>query len=421
MRWRDGSWLRRPAPERLIKALGEPLVIVQRSALRDILTGALAPETIEYGLSAIKLTRAADGVRVRLSDGNDRTTDAVIGADGTRSVVARHLNGPLADRYVGYTAWRGVATCDGPRVGRRDTWSRRRNRPCADGCGSPVLVRHRARFGRAALAWRRIALSASKIRQLARTDSEDAGSDGPRRGAAQRPLRPHPRPDLGARARRGGRRRGSSDALAPGSGRLPGARGRRGAGRVRRPGGRPAHRVRPVRRVPPAPRPAHRRRIRAVGQGGQPAPGGAERCRNPGHRTGSRSHADPPHRVGGGALGFHPAERLGLLVYRRCAATNRFPGTKSRTSAGAGPARSRPSARPTASRARPSRAGRTTHRRPRVPRSTTARRSWAPPDPDRSVPSGPGSGPSVPGAWHGPAGRGTWAPTPPPRPDCRRR
>lgn len=222
LRWRDGSWLRRPAPERLIKALGEPLVIVQRSALRDILTGALAPETIEYGLSAIKLTRAADGVRVRLSDGNDRTTDAVIGADGTRSVVARHLNGPLADRYVGYTAWRGVATCDGPRVGRRDTWSRRRNRPCADGCGSPVLVRHRARFGRAALAWRRIALSASKIRQLARTDSEDAGSDGPRRGAAQRPLRPHPRPDLGARARRGGRRRGSSDAPAPGSGRLPG-------------------------------------------------------------------------------------------------------------------------------------------------------------------------------------------------------
>jgi 2-polyprenyl-6-methoxyphenol hydroxylase-like FAD-dependent oxidoreductase len=34
---------------------------------------------------------------------------AVIGADGTRSVVARHLNGALADRYVGYTAWRGVA------------------------------------------------------------------------------------------------------------------------------------------------------------------------------------------------------------------------------------------------------------------------------------------------------------------------
>jgi 2-polyprenyl-6-methoxyphenol hydroxylase-like FAD-dependent oxidoreductase len=51
----------------------------------------------------------ADGVRVTLSDGSTRTVAAVIGADGTRSVVARHLNGALADHYVGYTAWRGVA------------------------------------------------------------------------------------------------------------------------------------------------------------------------------------------------------------------------------------------------------------------------------------------------------------------------
>ncbi|MEB3983572.1 FAD-dependent oxidoreductase [Mycobacterium sp. 663a-19] len=111
LRWRDGSWLRRPAPERLIKALGEPLVVVQRSALRDILAGALAPGTVEYGLSAVGLAPAGDEVRVQLSDGDARVADGVIGADGTRSVVARHLNGPLADRYVGYTAWRGVASC----------------------------------------------------------------------------------------------------------------------------------------------------------------------------------------------------------------------------------------------------------------------------------------------------------------------
>jgi 2-polyprenyl-6-methoxyphenol hydroxylase-like FAD-dependent oxidoreductase len=35
----------------------------------------------------------------------------VIGADGTRSMVARRLNGPLTNRYAGYTAWRGVANC----------------------------------------------------------------------------------------------------------------------------------------------------------------------------------------------------------------------------------------------------------------------------------------------------------------------
>ncbi|MGH3524462.1 MAG: FAD-dependent oxidoreductase, partial [Mycobacterium sp.] len=31
LRWRDGSWLRHPAAERLVSALGEPLVVVQRS------------------------------------------------------------------------------------------------------------------------------------------------------------------------------------------------------------------------------------------------------------------------------------------------------------------------------------------------------------------------------------------------------
>ena len=33
MRWRDGTWLRRPHPDRIIKALGEPLVVIQRAAL----------------------------------------------------------------------------------------------------------------------------------------------------------------------------------------------------------------------------------------------------------------------------------------------------------------------------------------------------------------------------------------------------
>jgi 2-polyprenyl-6-methoxyphenol hydroxylase-like FAD-dependent oxidoreductase len=44
-----------------------------------------------------------------LSDSTTRDATAVVGADGTRSVVARHLNGALTDSYVGYTAWRGVA------------------------------------------------------------------------------------------------------------------------------------------------------------------------------------------------------------------------------------------------------------------------------------------------------------------------
>ncbi|MEB3034377.1 FAD-dependent oxidoreductase [[Mycobacterium] nativiensis] len=110
VRWHDGSWLRRPAPERIVNALGEPLVVVRRSVLRDILTEALAPGTVEYGRTVDELTTTTDGVRLQFSDGTVRTADAVIGADGIHSVVARHLNGPLRERYTGYTAWRGVAS-----------------------------------------------------------------------------------------------------------------------------------------------------------------------------------------------------------------------------------------------------------------------------------------------------------------------
>ncbi|MEB3050077.1 FAD-dependent oxidoreductase [Mycolicibacter sp. MYC123] len=108
-RWHDGSWLRRPAAERMVKALGEPLVVVQRSVLRDILAEALAVGTVEYRLAATEVEMTGDGAALQLSDGSLRTFDAVVGADGTHSVVARHLNGPLRQRYVGYTAWRGIA------------------------------------------------------------------------------------------------------------------------------------------------------------------------------------------------------------------------------------------------------------------------------------------------------------------------
>lgn len=111
LRWHDGSWLRHPSAERMVRALGEPLVVVQRAALRDILAGALAPGTLRYGLAATAVVPAGDTVRVAFTglDTGALDADGVVGADGTHSLVARTLNGPLANRYAGYTAWRGVA------------------------------------------------------------------------------------------------------------------------------------------------------------------------------------------------------------------------------------------------------------------------------------------------------------------------
>jgi 2-polyprenyl-6-methoxyphenol hydroxylase-like FAD-dependent oxidoreductase len=110
MRWRDGSWLRHPSPERITRALGEPLVVIRRTVLMGLLADALVDDTIEFGCAATELVATADGVRITLADGTTREADGVVGADGVGSVVARHLNGAMPRRYAGYTAWRGIAS-----------------------------------------------------------------------------------------------------------------------------------------------------------------------------------------------------------------------------------------------------------------------------------------------------------------------
>ena len=113
LRWRDGTWLRHPSPQRLVKALGEPLVVIHRN-VADV----CARRCTRRGNTAIRRVGPLTGGDRRRCAGElvglRRSTteaDAVVGADGTHSVVARHLNGPLGNRYVGYTAWRGVADC----------------------------------------------------------------------------------------------------------------------------------------------------------------------------------------------------------------------------------------------------------------------------------------------------------------------
>jgi 2-polyprenyl-6-methoxyphenol hydroxylase-like FAD-dependent oxidoreductase len=109
VRWHDGGWLRRPDDDRLITALGEPMVVVRRAMLMDVLAGALTAGSVRHGVAVQHLMLTGGSVRLLLSDATSRDAAAVIGADGTRSVVARHLNGPLVDRFAGYTSWRGVA------------------------------------------------------------------------------------------------------------------------------------------------------------------------------------------------------------------------------------------------------------------------------------------------------------------------
>lgn len=109
VRWHDGSWLRRPSVDRMVRALGEPLVVTRRANLTRILSDALAPGTVHTGVSVTAVRPSGSGVHVEFGDGTARDAAAVVGADGVGSLVARHLNGPLRHRYAGYTAWRGIA------------------------------------------------------------------------------------------------------------------------------------------------------------------------------------------------------------------------------------------------------------------------------------------------------------------------
>ncbi len=188
LRWCDGSWLRHLETERLVAALGEPLVVVQRCTLRDLLTGAVREGTAEYGLAADGLVATPDGMQIRLSDATVRHADAVIGADGIGSMVARHLNGPLTHRYAGYTAWRGIAAhamdpeLAGGTLG-----------PGVETGHVPVgpdrtywYATERAHEGRLSPGGELPYLRA----RLARTHPQRIGRDDPGRRVAQRPLRP---------------------------------------------------------------------------------------------------------------------------------------------------------------------------------------------------------------------------------------
>jgi 2-polyprenyl-6-methoxyphenol hydroxylase-like FAD-dependent oxidoreductase len=247
IRWKDGAWLRRPSGERIVTALGEPLVVLQRFALRDILAGALAPGAVVDGVAVRDLSATATGVRLHLTDSSTRDVEAVIGADGTGSVVARHLNGSLPHRYAGYTAWRGVSSLaidpdlagetigPGAEVGHVPTGPDRTywfaTERTTEGATAPrgELDYLHAKFA----SW-----AAPIPAMLAATE--------PRRGSAQRPLRPRPSPALGRGTGGAGGRCRPSHAAAPGSGRLSGAGGCRRTGRVCRPVPRPAKRLRRI-------------------------------------------------------------------------------------------------------------------------------------------------------------------------------
>lgn len=105
----DGTVAARFGGPAFERALGGPLLCVDRGVLVGALAGALAPGTVRTAAAVIGVDQGHRGVTVRLTDGGSVEARALVGADGFRSVVARGLAGPLRQSYSGYTAWRSVA------------------------------------------------------------------------------------------------------------------------------------------------------------------------------------------------------------------------------------------------------------------------------------------------------------------------
>jgi 2-polyprenyl-6-methoxyphenol hydroxylase-like FAD-dependent oxidoreductase len=108
---RVGAGSVRSARGRLLRSLDVPLLAVRRGVLVEILHAAAAAE-IAFGTAVTGYDRTARGVRVATSAGPVEG-DALVGADGFRSLVARTLQPGLRERYAGYPAWRGLARIGG--------------------------------------------------------------------------------------------------------------------------------------------------------------------------------------------------------------------------------------------------------------------------------------------------------------------
>jgi len=107
-----------------------PVICMRRPDLLATLHAQVADTSIYLNHKCTGITAAGTAVTVAFEGHGARTFDAVIGADGARSLVRSYVTGVTQEpAYRGYSIWRGVAECDlgdasSTRI--RETWGRGR-------------------------------------------------------------------------------------------------------------------------------------------------------------------------------------------------------------------------------------------------------------------------------------------------------
>lgn len=88
---------------------GAPYFGIHRADLQQILSARQGGEGLHLGHKLERLEETADGIALHFANGHHAKVDVVIGADGVRSAVRRHVAGTAcAPRYSGTSAFRGI-------------------------------------------------------------------------------------------------------------------------------------------------------------------------------------------------------------------------------------------------------------------------------------------------------------------------
>ena len=123
----DGRWLARLDLGGAIEArFGDPLVLVHRAELVDLLVGALPPGVVRTGVAVLGVHPGDADTRASVrTDEGAVPADLVVAADGIRSTLRRAVFPDVVGvRYTGCTAWRMVVPRPPGVTTGFETWGR---------------------------------------------------------------------------------------------------------------------------------------------------------------------------------------------------------------------------------------------------------------------------------------------------------
>ena len=100
-----------PLAQQAIDMWGSPYLHIHRADYIEALKQALharAPKALRLGSPVTHYRNTGDGVTLTLKDGQEVFGDALVGADGIKSVIREQMLGPDQPRFTGNVAWRAV-------------------------------------------------------------------------------------------------------------------------------------------------------------------------------------------------------------------------------------------------------------------------------------------------------------------------